>query len=60
MNAGIAAYEAALKADHKRYTIYVYPNVNHGFNSDTSSRYDKPAADLAWSRTIAFLKANLG
>jgi carboxymethylenebutenolidase len=60
VNAGIAAYEAALKADHKRFTIYVYPNVNHAFNNDTSSRYDKPAADLAWSRTIAFLKANLG
>ncbi len=55
-NAGIAAYEAALKADHKRYTIYVYPNVNHAFNNDTASRYDKPAAELAWSRTIAFLK----
>jgi carboxymethylenebutenolidase len=60
VNAGIAAYEAALKADHKRYTIYVYPNVNHAFNNDTSNRYDKPAADLAWSRTIAFFKDNLG
>jgi carboxymethylenebutenolidase len=60
VNAGIAAYEAALKANHKHFTIYVYPNVNHGFNNDTSSRYDKPAADLAWSRTVAFLKANLG
>ena len=54
------AYEAALKAANKRYTIYVYPNVNHAFNNDTSNRYDKPAADLAWSRTIAFFKANLG
>jgi carboxymethylenebutenolidase len=59
VNAGIAAYEAALKANHKRFTIYVYPNVNHAFNNDTSSRYDKPAADLAWSRTIAFLKEYL-
>ena len=59
-NAGIPAYEAALKANHKRYTIYVYPNVNHAFNNDTSNRYDKPAADLAWRRTIAFFKANLG
>lgn len=40
--------------------IYVYPNVNHAFNNDTSNRYDKPAADLAWSRTIAYFKANLG
>ena len=56
INAGIPAYEAALKAAGKRYTIYVYPNVNHAFNNDTSNRYDKPAAELAWSRTIAFFK----
>ena len=60
VNAGIAAYEAALKAAVKRYTVYVYPGVNHAFNNDTGSRYDKAAADLAWGRTIAFLKANLG
>jgi carboxymethylenebutenolidase len=60
VNAGIAAYEAALKANNKRYTIYVYPDVNHAFNNDTSNRYDKPAADLAWSRTIAFFKEQLG
>jgi carboxymethylenebutenolidase len=60
VNAGIAAYEAALKANHKHYAIYIYPNVNHAFNNDTSSRYDKAAADLAWSRTIAFFKENLG
>jgi carboxymethylenebutenolidase len=60
INAGIPAYEAALKANTKRYKIFVYPNVNHAFNNDTSNRYDKPAADLAWSRTIAFFKENLG
>jgi carboxymethylenebutenolidase len=60
VNAGIAAYEAALKANNKRYTIYMYPDVNHAFNNDTSNRYDKPAADLAWSRTIAFFKEQLG
>jgi carboxymethylenebutenolidase len=60
VDAGIPAYEAALKAAGKRYTIHIYPNVNHGFNNDTSNRYDKPAADLAWSRTIAFFKENLG
>jgi len=60
VNAGIVAYEAALKAAHKRYTVYIYPNVNHAFNNDTSNRYNKPAADLAWSRTIAFFKKNLG
>ncbi len=60
VNAGIPAYEAALKAQGKRFTIHVYPNVNHSFNNDTSNRYDKPAADLAWSRSIAFFKENLG
>ena len=60
VNAGIPAYEAALKANDKRYTIHVYPNVNHAFNNDTSNRYDKPAADLAWNRSIAFFKENLG
>jgi carboxymethylenebutenolidase len=59
INAGIADYEAALKAAHKRYTIHVYPNVNHAFNNDTGNRYDKPAADLAWSRTVSFLKEEL-
>jgi carboxymethylenebutenolidase len=60
VNAGIAAYEAALKANHKSYTIHMYPNANHSFSDDTSSRYDKPAADLAWGRTLAFFKQQLG
>jgi carboxymethylenebutenolidase len=60
VDAGIPAYEAALKAAGKRYTVEMYPNVNHGFNNDTSNRYDKAAADLAWSRTIAFFKEHLG
>lgn len=60
INAGILAYEEALKAAGKTFTVYVYPNVNHAFNNDTTSRYDKAAADLAWSRTIAFLKDKLG
>lgn len=60
IDAGIPAYEAALKAAHKDYAIYVYPNVNHAFNNDTGNRYDKPAADLAWSRTVAFLSDKLG
>lgn len=60
VNAGIAAYEAALKTNNKRYKIYVYPDVNHAFNNDTSNRFDTPAAELAWSRTIAFFKDNLG
>ncbi|HZT26393.1 MAG TPA: dienelactone hydrolase family protein [Pseudolabrys sp.] len=60
VDAGIPAYEAALKAAGARFTIYIYPNVNHAFNNDTGSRYDKAAADLAWSRTIGFLKQELG
>ncbi len=61
VNAGIAAYEAALKANGKRYTIYMYPGVNHAFNNDTSgARYNKEAANLAWERTLNFFKEQLG
>ena len=61
VNAGIAAYESALKANGKRYTIYMYPGVNHAFNNDTGgARYNKEAADLAWERTLAFFKEHLG
>ncbi|MEI8275332.1 MAG: dienelactone hydrolase family protein [Hyphomicrobiales bacterium] len=60
INAGIPAYEAALKAANKRHTIHIYPDVNHAFNNDTGDRFNKPAADLAWSRTVAFFKENLG
>ena len=54
INAGWPALEAALKANNKSYEAYIYANVNHGFNNDTTPRYDKAAADLAWSRTLAF------
>ena len=58
INAGIPAFEEALKKAKKTYTLHVYEGVNHAFNNDTSeARYDKAAAALAWSRTIAFLKA---
>ena len=61
VNAGIAAFEAALKANNKSYKIEMYPNVNHAFNNDTAGpRYSKEAADLAWGRTIVFLKQHLG
>ena len=61
IDAGIPAYEAALKANGKKYQIYVYEGANHAFNNDTNTaRYNKAAADLAWSRTLAFLKQNLG
>ncbi len=59
VNAGAAAYEAELKANGKAYTVYVYPNVNHGFHNDTTPRYDKAAAELAWQRTIDFFKEKL-
>lgn len=61
VNAGIAAYEAALKANNKPHTIHTYGGVNHAFNNDTSpTRYDAAAAELAWERTIAFFKQHLG
>ncbi len=56
---GWPAYEAALKANGKAYTAYIYPNVNHGFHNDTTPRYDKAAAELAWQRTIDFFKEKL-
>jgi carboxymethylenebutenolidase len=59
VNEGWPAYEAALKANGKAYTAYIYPNVNHGFHNDTTPRYDKAAAELAWQRTIDFFKAKL-
>ncbi len=61
VNAGIPDYEAALKAAGVDYQIFIYDGANHAFNNDTSeARYDKAAADLAWSRTLAFFKETLG
>jgi carboxymethylenebutenolidase len=61
VNAGIPAYEAALKANNKKYTIHVYLGTQHAFNNDTgAARYNKAAADLAWGRTLAFFKETLG
>jgi carboxymethylenebutenolidase len=60
IDAGIPAYEAALKANAKTYELFLYPGVNHAFNNDTSAeRYNKAAADLAWQRSIGFLKKYL-
>ena len=59
VNEGWPAYEAALKANGKVYTVYIYPNVNHGFHNDTTPRYDKEAAELAWTRTIDFFNQQL-
>lgn len=54
VNEGWPAYEQALKENHKEYTAYIYPGVNHGFHNDTTPRYDKQAAEQAWKRTIDF------
>ena len=59
INAAWPAYEAALKAAGVKYTAYRYPGTQHGFNNDTTPRYDAPAAKLAWERTVAFFKTNL-
>lgn len=60
INAGIPAYEAALKQAGKTYELHMYEGANHAFNNDTNAaRYDKPTADLAWSRTVEFLKKHL-
>jgi carboxymethylenebutenolidase len=56
---GWPAYETALKANNKEYKAYIYPGVNHGFHNDTTPRYDKSAADLAWQRTIDFFNEKL-
>jgi carboxymethylenebutenolidase len=61
VNSGIKAYEEALKANNKKYTIHVYPGTQHAFNNDTgAARYNKAAADLAWTRTLQFFRENLG
>jgi carboxymethylenebutenolidase len=59
INAGWPAFEAALKAAHASYQAYVYPGVQHGFNNDTTPRYDEAAAKLAWQRTVEFFKQHL-
>jgi carboxymethylenebutenolidase len=52
VNEGWPAYEAALKENKKDYAAFIYPKANHGFHNDTTPRYDKEAAELAWKRTI--------
>jgi carboxymethylenebutenolidase len=59
IDAGWPAYETALKAAGVRYEEYTYPGVEHGFNNDTTPRYDAAAAKLAWQRTIDFFNKNL-
>ncbi len=59
INAGWPAYEAALKANNVKYQMYQYPGTQHGFNNDTTPRFDEAAAKLAWQRTIDFFNKNL-
>lgn len=59
INAAWPAYEAALKAAGVTFTMHQYPGTQHGFNNDTTPRYDAAAAKLAWDRTLAFFKEHL-
>jgi len=59
VNSGWPAYEAALKANNKTYTAYVYEGTQHGFHNDTTPRYDENAAKLAWQRTLDFFNKYL-
>jgi carboxymethylenebutenolidase len=59
INAGWPAYEAALKEHGKSYEVHFYEGANHGFHNDSTPRYDKDAAELAWSRTIDFFNTHL-
>lgn len=59
INAAWPASEAALKAAGVKYQAYFYPGTQHGFNNDTTPRYNKEAAALAWQRTIEFFNARL-
>jgi carboxymethylenebutenolidase len=59
VDAGIPAFEAALKANNKKYEAFIYPGTQHGFHNDTTPRYDEAAAKLAWQRTLDFFNKNL-
>jgi carboxymethylenebutenolidase len=59
IDAGIPAFEAALKANDKTYQVFVYEGTQHGFHNDTTPRYDEAAAKLAWQRTVDFFNRTL-
>jgi carboxymethylenebutenolidase len=59
INAGRPAYEAALQAAGVNYTMHMYDGAQHGFNNDTTPRYDEAAATLAWQRTVEFFNIHL-
>lgn len=59
VNAGWPAFEAALQRAGVNYEAHIYPGVQHGFNNDTTPRYDAATAKLAWDRTISFFNTYL-
>jgi carboxymethylenebutenolidase len=59
INASWPAYEEALKAANVTYERHLYPGTQHGFNNDTTPRYDEAAAKLAWGRTVAFFRQHV-
>jgi carboxymethylenebutenolidase len=59
VNAGIPAYETALKENKKKYELFMYEGKQHGFHNDTTPRYDVEAAKLSWDRSLEFFKKNL-
>jgi carboxymethylenebutenolidase len=59
VNKGWPDYEAALKQNAKVYEAHFYPGTNHGFHNDTTPRFDKEAAALAWDRTVTFFRKYL-
>lgn len=59
VNEGWPDYEKALKENRKEYKAFVYENANHGFHNDTTPRYDREAAELAWQRTVDFFSEKL-
>lgn len=59
INAAWSAYEAALKAARVKYEAFTYPGTQHGFNNDTTPRFDAAAAKLAWQRTLALFHRTL-
>ena len=59
INAGLPAYEEALKGSGVKYEAFVYPNTQHGFNNDTTPRLDEAAAKQSWDRTMALFNQTL-
>ena len=59
VNASWPEYEADLKANKTEYSVYIYPKTNHGFHNDSTSRYDRENAELAWQRTLDFFAKHL-